>query len=112
MLGISTILTVDPLSLILNNMKTGYKIYRNDPTSSINHLLYLDDLKLYNSKHKELEKQIKTIHKFSQDTAMKFGIEKCAKVIRKVGHRILQERITLKDSAYIKNLIEMNITNT
>ena len=107
MLGISTILTVDPLSLILNNMKTGYQIYRNDPTSSINHLLYMDDLKLYNSKCKELEKQIKTVHNFSQDTAMEFGIEKCAKISSKGGNRIQQEnqeRIVLNDSAYIKEL--------
>ncbi|KAL3280803.1 hypothetical protein HHI36_004034 [Cryptolaemus montrouzieri] len=69
-------LAMNSLSSMLN--RTGYefriKIDRNYHT--ISHLLYMDDIKLYASKKKQLDDLLKTASKFSVDVHMKFGIEK------------------------------------
>ena len=45
------ILAIDPLSRALNRMNTGYNLNkRQEKPSTVNHLLFMDDLKLYNSK--------------------------------------------------------------
>ena len=41
----------------------------------INHLMYMDDIKLFTKYEKELENLIQTIRIFSQDIGIEFGIE-------------------------------------
>ena len=41
----------------------------------INHLLFIDDLKLYSRSEKELYSLVQTMRIFSKDTRMEFGIE-------------------------------------
>ena len=48
---------LDPLSKLLNNSNTGYKLKENNETVTVSHLLYMDDLKLYAKSIKELEDQ-------------------------------------------------------
>ena len=45
------VLSIDPLSRILNKLETGYNMRKRnqDDQFTINHQLYMDDLKLYNS---------------------------------------------------------------
>ena len=43
-----------------------------------NHLLFMDDLKLYGRNINEIDSQIQTVRIFSQDIGMEFGIQKCA----------------------------------
>ena len=38
----------------------------------------MDDLKLYASNEKSLESLLQTVHVFSNDIGMEFGVEKCA----------------------------------
>ena len=44
----------------------------------VNHLLYMDDLKIYACSDKEMEFLVNTIRIFSEDISMEFGFEKCA----------------------------------
>ena len=44
----------------------------------INHLLFMDDLKLYGSNKNQLDSLIQTVRIFSEDIHMKFGLDKCA----------------------------------
>ena len=44
----------------------------------INHLLFIDDLKLHSRSKKELDLLVQTIRIFSKDIGMEFGKEKCA----------------------------------
>ena len=44
----------------------------------INHLMYIDDIKLFAQNEKELETLIHTVRIYNQDIGMDFGIEKCA----------------------------------
>ncbi len=44
----------------------------------INHLMYIDDIKLSAKNEKEFETLIQTIKIYSQDIGMEFGLEKSA----------------------------------
>ena len=59
----------------LNNTKYGYEIYEK----AINHLFYMDELKLYAKNDKEREGLLSTVKQFSDDIGMEFGLDKCAK---------------------------------
>ena len=70
-----------PLTNELNNTKYGYDIYEK----AINHLFYMDDLKLYAKNDKELEGLLSTVKQFSDVIGMEFGLDKCAKASFKKG---------------------------
>ena len=44
----------------------------------LNHLLFIDDLKLYSRNEKEFDPLVLTIRVFSEDIGMEFSIEMCA----------------------------------
>ena len=43
----------------------------------MNHLIYIDDIKLLAKKEKELETQIETVRRYMQDIGIEFAKEKC-----------------------------------
>jgi len=51
----------------------------------VNHLLYLDDLKLYGRNQCEIQSLVNTAKMFSDDICMKFGFNKCASLSIKRG---------------------------
>ena len=59
--------------MILRKAKAAYEVAGSN--EKINHLLFMDDLKLYNRNEKELHSLVQTICVFSKDIGMKFGIE-------------------------------------
>ena len=69
------VLLLLPLSIILRDTNKGYTVNRSLP--KVNHLLYLDDVKLYARSHAELESLINTVEIFSTDICMTFGFDKC-----------------------------------
>ena len=66
------VLALIPLSLILRKRKAAYQF--SESKEKINHLLSMDDLKLYSSSEKGLDSLIQTVHVFSEDKGMEFGI--------------------------------------
>ncbi|XP_017772566.1 PREDICTED: uncharacterized protein LOC108559732 [Nicrophorus vespilloides] len=50
---------------------------------TINHLLYMDDLKLYARDKKQLDQEIGIVKNFSDDISMEFGLDKCSRVLIK-----------------------------
>ena len=70
------VLTLIPLSLILKKTKAAYEF--SESKEKINHLLFMDDLKLYSRSGKGLDSLAQTVCVFSEDIGMEFGIEKCA----------------------------------
>ena len=50
----------------------------SETKEKINHLLFMDDLKLYSQSEKGLDSLVQTVHVFSEDIGMEFSIEKCA----------------------------------
>ena len=63
-----------PLNHILRKCAAGYKLSRSQ--EKIDHLLYVDDIKLFAKKEREPETLIHAVRIYSQDIGMEFGIEK------------------------------------
>ena len=89
-----------PLSKLLTQTGYGYKLFER----RINHLFYMDDLKLYASNDNELEGLLKTVKAFSDDIGMEFGLSKCAKATFKKGKLEQTKNVVLDDDSVIKEL--------
>ena len=85
---------LNPLSWELQ--KTGYG-YELDKQTKINHLFYVDDLKLYGTSDNQLNGLISTVKKVSDDIHMEFGLDKCAKATFKRGMKVSAEGILLNN---------------
>jgi hypothetical protein len=72
-----------PLTEQLNKLNTGYK--EHTTRTKISQLLYMSDMKLNAKPEEELQKQIKTVKKFSDEIHMEFGLDKCVKITFKRG---------------------------
>ena len=87
------IIAMMPLNHILRKCTAGYKLSRSQ--EKINHLMYMDDIKLFAKNEKELETLIHAVRIYSQDIGMEFGIEKCAMLVMKSGKRHMTDGIEL-----------------
>ena len=77
------IIAMTPLNHILRKCTAGYKLSRSH--GKINHLMYMDGIKLFAKNKKELETLIHTVRIYSQDIGMEFGKEKYAMLVMKSG---------------------------
>ena len=68
--------------------------------------MYMDDLKLFAKKEKELETLIHAVRIKSYDIRLEFGIEKCAMLVRKSGERHLIDRMELPSQEKMRTLGE------
>ena len=82
-----------PLSMILKDEAKGFMF--GNAGERVNHLLFMDDLKLYSSSEKELESLVYTVESYSRDIGMEFGMDKCAVLMMKGGKRIHGEGMIL-----------------
>ena len=98
------VISMIPLTSILRKAAPGYEFSSNKV--KINHLLYMDDLKLYGKTQKDLESLIQTVRIYSSDIGMEFGLEKCASLVMKRGKIVESDGITLPDDKMIRNLKE------
>ena len=84
--SLSPLLFVIPmilLSLILWEVKIAYDLGKGN--GKLNHLLFMDDSKLFAKNENKLESHIHTVRIFSDDIRMEFGLSKCALLIMKRG---------------------------
>ena len=70
-----------PLTHILRETGMGYQLEKNG--AKVNHLFFMDDIKLYGKNDKEIDSLIKTVWQCSEDIKIEFGILKCAIVALK-----------------------------
>ena len=89
------VLSVIPLTILLKRENIGYKFGKEQ--KMMNHLLYMDDLKLYGRSEQELESLIDVVRVFSRDIGMEFGLDKCAVLVLKQGIKVRCEAIVLPD---------------
>ena len=73
------VLALIPLSVILRKAKAAYEF--SDSKDKNNHLLFMDNLKLYGQSEKGLDSLAQTVCVFSEDIRMEFGIEKCSMLV-------------------------------
>ena len=93
-----------PLNHILRKCTAGYKLSRSQ--EKVNHLMYMDDIKLFAKNEKELESLIHTVRIYSRYIGMEFAIETCAMLVMKSGKRQLTDGIELPNKDKIETLAE------
>ena len=76
------VLSMIPLTYVLRKMKPSYT---TRDQNNVNHLLYMDDLKLYGKTENDITSLINTVRIYSNDIGMEFGLDKCATIILKRG---------------------------
>ena len=85
---------------MLNDCHYGYNIF----DKRVNHLFYMDDLKLFGKNDSEIEGLLKTDKCFSDDIGMEFGLYKCAKATFIHGKLTKSSAISLDIDTQIRNL--------
>ena len=95
------VLALIPLSFILSKAMATYEF--SESKEKINHLLFMDDLKLYSRSEKGLNSLVQTVRVFSEDIGMEFGIEKCAMLVMERGKIVKSVGIELPDGKVIKS---------
>ena len=96
-----------PLNHILRKCTARYKLSKFQ--EEINHLIYMNNIKLPARNEKELETLIHAIRIYSQDIGMEFGIEKCAMLVMKSGKWHLIDRMELPNQDKIRTLRKKEI---
>ena len=89
--GLLFILSLLPISWLLNTSNIGHRINRQGDI--ISHLLFVDDLKLFAANDNQLASMIRIVNKFSDDIGMSFGIDKCIKLTIQRGKIVHMENI-------------------
>ena len=98
------VLALIPLSLILRKAKIAYEF--SESKEKINHLLFMDDLKLYSRSEKGLDSLVQAVRAFSEDIGMEFGIEKCTTLVIEKGKIVKSVVIELRDGKVIQSFQE------
>ena len=98
------VLGLIPLTLILHKSESTYQF--SSMKEKINHLLFMDDLKLYAKNKKGLDSLVQTVRIFNDDIGMEFGIYTCTTLVLKRGKLTKFDEISLPDGTVMKVLIE------
>ena len=88
----------------MRKTKAAYEF--SESKEKINHLLFMDDLKLLSRSEKGLDSLVQTVPVFSKDIGMEFGTEKCAMLEMEKGKILKPVGTELPDSKVIKSLQE------
>ena len=96
------VLALIPLILILRKTKAAYEF--SESKEKINHLLFMDDLKLHSRSEKGLDSLVQTVRVFSEDIGMEFGTEKCTMLVMEKGKIVKSAGTKLPDGKVIKSL--------
>ena len=92
-----------PLTHVLCKAKARYTLGGGE---KINHLLFMNDLKLYGKSENEIKGLVSTVEVFSQDIGMEFGINKCSVITMNRGKVKSTDGIELPSSEKIREIEE------
>ena len=95
------VLSMVPLFLILEKVNACFK-WRKE--YKLNPILFMDDLKLYAKSEQQTNTLVRTVHVFSTDIGMEFGIKKCGILTMKRGKIVKSEGIKLPDGEVMKQV--------
>ena len=102
------VLAVIPLSLILRKVKG--RLF-SESKEKINHLLFMDNLKLYSRSEKGLNSLVQTVRVFNEAIGMEFAIEKCAILVIDKGKIVKSVGTELPNGKVIKSLKKVKVTS-
>ena len=95
------VLVMTPLTILLRK-ENGYRFTKDTSGNILNHLLFMDDLKLYARNQEELESLVEIIHIYSKDVGMELRLDKCKMLALRKGVKIRSVGIELPDGEVIK----------
>ena len=95
------VISMIPLTEILRNVPTGYTLKCG---LKLNHLLFMDDLKIYGKSEREINGLVSTVEIFSNNIGMEFGAKKCGTRILKRGKVVKTEGLELPSGDKIKEV--------
>eukprot|EP00112_Aurelia_sp_Birch-Aquarium-sp1_P003300 Seg1367.7 transcript_id=Seg1367.7/GoldUCD/mRNA.D3Y31 product="Retrovirus-related Pol polyprotein from type-1 retrotransposable element R2" pseudo=true protein_id=Seg1367.7/GoldUCD/D3Y31 len=98
------VIALIPISRVLQNVRMGYKVDKQG--LSINHMLFMDDLKLFGKLMNEIDSLVKTVETCSSDIGMVFGIAKCPVLNLKRGKLVTCDGIELQAGDKIESVDE------
>ena len=98
------VMSLIPLTLALRQMKQGYSFQKGK--SKLNHLLFMDNLKLYGSNQNGIDSLVRTVEIVAKDIGMKFGIDKCGVLAMKRGKEVECNGIELENGEEISQIGE------
>ena len=93
-------ISLTPLSLLLDPLD-GYQV---TATEQLNHLVYMDDLKLFAKNNSQLHVLLRTVKMFSDDVGLVFGLDKCAKFTVTRGKASQTGDVQLEPDSIIREL--------
>ena len=96
------VLCMVPLSLILRKINAYYEWGKKE--YKLNHLLYMDDLKLFAKSEEQIDILVRTVHIFSTDIGMEFGMKKCGILTMKRGKVVKCDGIKLPNNEVMKEV--------
>ena len=102
------LLSMVPLYLILKKVNACYKWGKKE--YKLNHLSFMDDLKLYAKSEEQTNTLVRTVYVFSTDIGMEFGIKKYRILTMKRGKIVKSEGIKLPDGEVMKQIGEERYT--
>ena len=97
------VMALIPLSNLLRKTAGGFNLNRS---IRLNHLLFMDDLKLYGKNEAETTSLLNKVKEFSADIGMKFGLEKCGMLKIEKGNVKKIEGIDLAENVRINEIEE------
>ena len=89
--------------MTLNSTNYGHLLSKE---THINHLLFLDDLKLYGKTERELHSLVDPVGIILKDVGMEFRMEKCSTVRIKKGKVCDMENVEMLDGQHMKQIEE------
>ena len=98
------VMAMIPLTVILRKIEAGFRF--GGSREKVNHLLFMDDLKLYGKNEAELEALIGVVFEYSDDIGMRFGLDKCGVLVVEKGVKTKCEGVNLPDGERIKEIEE------
>jgi len=100
---------LNPLSYLLNRTNYDFGIHYGDQEMQrFNHLLCMDDIKLYAATNNQLQELLRLTQTFSRDIKMVFGIEKC-KILCNAKGKLEMRNFTTEDDDIMEAMNEDDI---
>ena len=90
--------------MVLRQTKTSYELKKGG--KKINHLLFMDDLKLFAKIEDQIDSLVNTVRIFSEDIKMEFVLPKCGVLIMKGGKVVKSEGISMLDGYKYLGILE------
>ena len=93
-----------PLILMLRKTNIFFEVRKKG--KRINHLLFMDDLKLFAKNVDQIDSLVNTIRIFSEDIKMEFGLSKYGVLIMKRGKVVESDGLCMPDGTMMRNIEE------